>query len=300
MKRILITGAGGFIGRHLCEKLFQEGEDILALTFGKSTHPYPSEAVPLEDAKSLKTIVADYGPDCVVHLAALANVAYEGDTSDIYRTNVCGTENLLEAIRALETKDVRLILTSTAVVYGNQDVEFCNEDCPFEPTNHYSFSKMVTEYLSRLYAADFDITIIRPFNITGPGQTTSFLIPKLIQHFAEKRPVLQLGNIDSYRDFVDIDFAVEVLKRLIQAPSAPHVLNICSGNAYSCRDLLGILSQITGYTPEIKISTDIVRRNEVWRLVGDTTQLFEFLGSEPRPVPIEKILRRMIDEYQAL
>jgi nucleoside-diphosphate-sugar epimerase len=300
MKRILVTGAGGFIGKNLCKRLFEEGCDFLALTFEKNTLPYPSEMVFLEDAESLESIVADYQPDCVVHLAALANVAYKGDAADIYRTNVCGTENLLEAIRSSGAKESRLILTSTAGVYGNQDVEFYHESLPFNPTNHYSFSKMVTEYLSRLYTKDFDIAIIRPFNVTGSGQTTGFLVPKLVQHFVEKRSVLRLGNIDSYRDFVDINFMIEVLMRLIQSASTPDVLNICSGNAYSCRDILGILTEITAYTPEIEIGSDIVRRNEVWRLVGDTRRLSMFLGNELKPVSIEKILERMVNEYQAI
>lgn len=295
-KRVLVTGGNGFIGTHLCKKLQERGYDFRVLT-QKVTPFFAPETIreiDLQDTDGLERLMNEYRPDVVMHLAAIASPAFS-DSSTLYRVNVCGTENLLQAAKKCLPQGTKIVLISTAGVYGNQDVEFLHEELPFNPVNHYSFSKMIVEYLSRQYKDYLDIQIVRPFNIIGSGQTQTFLIPKLVEHFRKRIPKLTMGNMDAVRDYVSVDFCTEVLFDLMEMKDSIHpAINICSGKGYSCWNVVEILEELTGHTPEIQSTNEFIRPNEIWRLVGDTTKLDSFIKGKYHSQDLRTIIEEML------
>ena len=205
-KRILVTGAEGFIGKYLLDELGNRGVEYLAtdVISEEIVQKENYRKVSLLHKEEIRKVVRDYQPDVVVHLAAIALVTHE-NIPEIYEVNVCGTENLLSVLAEEQKNKTRVVLMSTAGVYGNQDAEFYDESLPYKPSNHYSFSKMITEYLSKEYEESLDIKIVRPFNIIGTGQKETFLIPKLVKYFAERVDRIPLGNISSIRDYISVD-----------------------------------------------------------------------------------------------
>ena len=242
-------------------------------------------------------VIKSYKPNVIVHLAAIALVTHK-NTGEIYNVNVQGTENLLESAQNYCDKNTRVILASTAGVYGNQNVDKYGENLTYNPANHYSYSKMITEYISKQYKEDLDIVTIRPFNIIGVGQSEKFLVPKLVEHFADRKEKLSVGNISSFRDYVDVEYCAEVIMELISRKKLDSdILNICSGIATNGEMIIQLLQEITDFKPEIEISSDFVRKNEVWRMIGDTTRLWEFMNGK-KSQSVKDILVKMLDYYK--
>lgn len=296
-KRVLITGASGFIGGHLMRRLQSEGDVVLGT--GRSKTPQENGLVCLDllDSSAVNKLVEDFLPTHVVHLAAIASVVYS-DTASIYAINVVGTQNLLEALRLYSDAGVKVILASTAGVYGNQDVGLLSEDLPFNASNHYSISKMSMEVLSRQYEQDYSINIIRPFNIIGVGQEANFLIPKLTKLFAQQAGEIDVGNISSVRDYVDVDFCVDAIIRLLTLDGSVGVTNICHGHGHSGEQILHYLTNITGHEPKINRAETLVRRSEVWRLVGCPEKMSSVLNLESiNEGGIKNTLKKIVDSY---
>ena len=263
-KRVLITGASGFIGQVVLKEMLKN-EDIDFFAIDTRKIPNISieklELVSLLDKEKLMEIIKRYKPNIIIHLAAIALVTHD-NVGEIYNVNVQGTENLLEVTQEYCDKGTRVILASTAGVYGNQNVDKYREDLSYNPANHYSYSKMITEYISKQYKEDLDIVTIRPFNIIGVGQSEKFLVPKLVEHFADKKEKLSVGNISSFRDYVDVEYCAEVIMELISRKKLDFdILNICSGIPTNGEMIIQLLQEITDFKPEIEISSDFVRKN---------------------------------------
>ena len=299
-KRVLITGASGFIGQVVLKEMLKN-EDIDFFAIDTRKIPNISieklELVSLLDKEKLMEIIKRYKPNIIIHLAAIALVTHD-NVGEIYNVNVQGTENLLEVTQEYCDKGTRVILASTAGVYGNQNVDKYREDLSYNPANHYSYSKMITEYISKQYKEDLDIVTIRPFNIIGVGQSEKFLVPKLVEHFADRKEKLSVGNISSFRDYVDVEYCAEVIMELISRKKLDFdILNICSGIPTNGEMIIQLLQEITDFKPEIKISSDFVRKNEVWRMIGDTTRLWEFMNGK-KSQSVKDILVKMLDYYK--
>jgi rmd len=299
-KRVLITGASGFIGQVVLKEMLKN-EDIDFFAIDTRKIPNISieklELVSLLDKEKLMEIIKRYKPNIIIHLAAIALVTHD-NVGEIYNVNVQGTENLLEVTQEYCDKGTRVILASTAGVYGNQNVDKYREDLSYNPANHYSYSKMITEYISKQYKEDLDIVTIRPFNIIGVGQSEKFLVPKLVEHFADKKEKLSVGNISSFRDYVDVEYCAEVIMELISRKKLDFdILNICSGIPTNGEMIIQLLQEITDFKPEIEISSDFVRKNEVWRMIGDTTRLWEFMNNK-KSQSVKDILVKMLDYYK--
>ena len=299
-KRVLITGASGFIGQFVLKEMLKN-EDIDFFAIDTRKIPNISieklELVSLLDKEKLMEIIKRYKPNIIIHLAAIALVTHD-NVGEIYNVNVQGTENLLEVTQEYCDKGTRVILASTAGVYGNQKVEKYKEDLPYNPANNYSYSKMITEYLGKRYKDDLEIVTIRPFNIIGVGQSENFLIPKLVEHFANRKEKLSVGNISSFRDYVDVEYCAEVIMELVLREKIDFdILNICSGIPTSGEMILQLLQEMTSFKPEIEISKNFVRKNEVWRMIGDTTRLSEFMNGK-KSQSVKDILLKMLDYYK--
>lgn len=296
--RILVTGATGFIGRYLLEELARRNMNFWGMSDNCPENFLFKErlsVVSLLDTENLKKIIFEYQPTAVIHLAAIASVMHQ-NIPQIYEVNVVGTENLLEAVRDLKQSNIRVVLVSTAGVYGNQTQDFLHEEDPFAPSNHYSYSKVVVEYLSKNYPM-FETKIVRPFNIIGTGQTTGFFIPKLIKSFVTKEEVLRLGNIDSVRDYIDVEFCTKVIIDVATSTDVTErIYNICSGIPYSGNQVIKLLERLTNWKPKIEINQDFVRDHEVWRLVGDVNRLNRLLNAKYKSKSLEEILIEMISQ----
>ncbi|KHK87599.1 UNVERIFIED_CONTAM: GDP-6-deoxy-D-lyxo-4-hexulose reductase, partial [Mumia flava] len=233
MAKVLITGVRGFTGQHLLKELLNAGHEVCGLAHT----PAPEASVrvhvcDLLDRTALTEVLAREQPEAVVHLAAIAFVAH-GDARAIYETNVVGTRNLLDAIHTSGCRPKSVLLASSANIYGNADREVIDESTPAAPANDYAVSKLAMEYMARLWEDKLPITIVRPFNYTGVGQSPNFLLPKIVSHFRERKPVLELGNLHVVRDFSDVRSVVAAYGRLLDERFAGQTFNVCSGTGYA-------------------------------------------------------------------
>lgn len=294
--RVLITGADGFTGRFVADVFRARGADLIGLVHHEhkiATVDTVFEADLLDRAR-LSSVIQAIRPDYVVHLAAISFVAH-GDVDAIYRTNVVGTRNLLQALADADTKPSGVLLASSANIYGNAAVEVIDESVPASPANDYAVSKLAMEYVARLYMDRLPIILTRPFNYTGVGQAGNFLLPKIVDHFRQRASVIELGNLDVARDFSDVRMVADCYRRLLETPAAVGgVFNVCSGRAYSLMDVLRIAESITGHSMEVRVNPAFVRANEVRILRGSRAHLEATIG----PVtdyPLEETLRWMLE-----
>ena len=233
-------------------------------------------------------------PDGVIHLAALSFVGH-GVAEDFYRVNTIGTLNLLESIDELQPGPSRIIVASSANVYGTPSVSRIDESlCP-SPVNHYGTSKLSMEHLVAARFGHLPVTVTRPFNYTGPGQNERFLIPKVVNHCSRGEPMIELGNINVSRDFFDVRDVVNYYIGLLEAKNEASPVNLCSGNAYSISDVLDMMAEIAGYRIKVVVNPAFVRSNEIPVLVGDNSRLRETLGGL-RTTPLRETLESMYEE----
>lgn len=292
LSNILVTGASGFIGTRLCTLLRERGDRAFAASKEISQN-FDSCPFDLADANLIQTAVERADPDVIIHLAALGTVTGT-DPKAYYDINALGTERLLDAMDKLGRR-TRFILVSTAGVYGNQDASVLSEEMSPLPVHHYGFSKFIAERLTHMAADRHDITIVRPFNVIGKGQRGNFIVPKLVDHFHRRAPVVKLGNIDVTRDYINLDAACSVLIEAIDTPQTfNEVINLCSGRETSLRELIQHLTDITGHTIEIETVPQFTRANEVWHLVGSAVKLDRLLPNRLAPLPVREVLEEIV------
>ena len=292
-KRALVTGLSGFTGRYVEQELRAAGYEVYGTITPGHTPGERQFAVDLNDRAGLADVVAQVRPDVVAHLAAIAFVGH-GDVEQIYRVNVAGTRNLLEALAAAEHKPSAVLLASSANIYGNTDAGVIGEDVPPAPANDYAVSKLAMEYMARLWQDKLPLIVVRPFNYTGVGQHENFLLPKIVSHFRRRAADIELGNLHVWRDFSDVRMVAHSYRRLLAAGSsvAGQAFNICSGHAYSLGEALAMMADIAGYQINVHVNPAFVRANEVVRLVGDNRRLLAAIGPLDT-VPLADTLRWM-------
>lgn len=292
MSAVLITGISGFTGRYLAGALRQEGHEVLGVgQNGGYTSSSDVFSCDLLDRRHLREVVKQTQPDYVVHLAAISYVAH-GDVDAIYRTNVVGTRNLLEALSLNSKLPHAILLASSANLYGNSLEDPISELAPVCPTNDYAVSKLCMEYMARLWVDKLPITIVRPFNYTGVGQSLNFLLPKIVDHFQRGANEIELGNIDVARDFSDVRTVVAAYCKLLKSVRNGGIFNICSGRAHSIRDILTMMSEISGISVKVRVNPNLIRANEVKTLRGNNSKLVAIIGGLDT-IPLEKTLQWM-------
>ena len=292
-RRALLTGCHGFTGRYVAAELEAAGYEVVGLAHDGDP---PREGVlraNLLDRDAVRRAVTEAGADAVVHLAAISFVAH-GDVDEIYRTNVVGTRNLLEALAACDHRPRSVVLASSANIYGNAGAEPITEATPPAPANDYAVSKLAMETMARLWMDRLPITRVRPFNYTGVGQGENFLVPKIVAHFRRGEKMIELGNIDVARDFSDVRDVARAYAAVVARAPAGEVVNVCSGVAYSLGDVLDRMAGIAGRAIEVRVNPAFVRSNEVKRLVGSNARLRELAGFAPS-IPLEDTLRWMYE-----
>lgn len=284
----LVTGSEGFTGRYVIAELKAAGYDVISLSHQSEQGSLQAD---LCDRQAMLKAVASVQPDVVLHLAAIAFVAH-GDAEAIYRTNVVGTRNLLEAVAACGREPRAVLLASSANVYGNSDIELLSEEAEPRPANDYAVSKLAMEYMARLWMDRLPIILARPFNYTGVGQSDKFLLPKIVNHFRSRAPLIELGNIDVARDFQDVRFVAQAYVRLLGANAIGQVINLCSGQAHTLTEVIHMMEAMAGYKIDVRVNPAFVRANEVRRLTGDNRRLATLIGPL-EIIPLQQTLQWM-------
>ncbi len=279
MSRILVSGASGFLGKALVPALKHAGHNVTGV-IGDVTLAASWEAA----------------PDCdtVIHLAAKTFVPESWENSaEFLRVNVVGTEQALSYCRKY---GARLIFPST-YVYGAPQYLPVDEAHPVQPNNPYTLSKVLAEQLCEFSAANHSVstTILRLFNIYGPGQKEDFLIPKIAGQIARQQPI-HVADLTPKRDYIYIKDVVQAFLLALDAPAGLHKLNICSGLSQSVADVIEALQ--TAARSNLTVSEDGKRRpGEVMDLYGSYTKAQALLGWHPR-WPLADGLTDMLSAYK--
>lgn len=275
-RRVLITGRLGFTGRHLAQFLGIRDWEVFGLDRTEETNTDAAPPIDINDTVAVIQRLTEVRPTHIVHLAARSHVV--GDPLAFFRVNLLGTESLMEAIASSGIKPAKVLIASSANVYGNADHSPITEDEPLRPMNHYALSKASMEQMLFKWHARLPIVITRPFNYTGPGQSEAFVIPKIVHAFHRRDPVIRLGNLDIARDLSDIRFVCEAYLRLLQVQGTAHTFNICSGSSIHLLRALELMREISGHNPRIEVDPAFVRKDEIKELCGSPRRLFEAVG----------------------
>lgn len=287
MKKILITGADGFIGSHLAELCVKKGYHVKAFTLYNSfdrrgwldSSPLAGEmeffAGDIRDPHGVKQ--AMQGCDAVLHLAALIAIPYSYHSPDTYvDTNIKGTLNVLQAARDLETG--RVVHTSTSEVYGTARFVPITEEHPLQGQSPYSATKIGADQLALSFHRSFGlpVTILRPFNTYGPRQSTRAVIPTIITQLAGGERTIRLGSLHPTRDFNFVTDTARAFEALLNADAAVGtVCNTGSGFEISIGDTARAIAELMGADMEIVCDRQRLRPegSEVERLFADNSRL---------------------------
>lgn len=293
MKRALITGIKGFTGRYMAAELERHGWEVWGIGAQAAGDEVRYRQLDLIDSVGLQALMAEVQPDAVVHLAGIAFVGH-GAADAFYQVNLLGTRNLLAALVSCGKTPGCVLLASSANVYGNTTAGVMAETTRPDPANDYAVSKLAMEYMARLWLDSLPIVIARPFNYTGVGQSESFLLPKIVAHFRRGATVIELGNLDVWRDFSDVRAVVVAYRRLLETCPAGETVNVCSGQTHSLREVLASVERLSGRRLQVAINPAFLRSNEVKTLCGDASKLRALIGEWQTPA-LDETLRWMLD-----
>jgi NAD dependent epimerase/dehydratase len=288
-KKVLITGADGFIGSHLTEELVKLGYEVRAFVYYNSFNSYGwLDSVPADIKSQIDFFAGDIrdtngvreamkGIDIVFHLAALIAIPFSYHSPDSYvDTNIKGTLNVIQAAR--DFKVGRIIVTSTSEVYGTAQFVPITELHPKQPQSPYSASKIGADALSDSFYRSFNLplTIVRPFNTYGPRQSARAVIPTIISQLLNGTKEIKLGDITPTRDLLFVTDTVSGFLKIAQCDKLiGHEVNIATQSEISIGDLAHQL--ICQINPKAKIVSDSIRyrpeKSEVFRLFGSNEKL---------------------------
>ncbi|WP_338482895.1 SDR family NAD(P)-dependent oxidoreductase [Streptomyces sp. SCSIO 75703] len=294
-----VTGAEGFIGSHLTEALVASGHRVRAMAQYNSFSSYGwLETLPGDVLDQVEIVLGDVrdagsvrrfaeGADCVYHLAALIAIPYSYRAPHSYvDTNVTGTLNVLEAVRALGTP--RLVHTSTSETYGTARTVPITEEHPVQTQSPYAASKAGGDRLADSYHASFGTPVVtlRPFNTYGPRQSMRAVIPTVIGQVAAGERVLTLGDLRPTRDFT---YAADTVRAFLAVGTAPaervvgRAFNAGTGGEISVGDLVALIGKVMGTALDVREDPERLRpaASEVMRLVADASRLREATGWRP-------------------
>jgi GDP-4-dehydro-6-deoxy-D-mannose reductase len=306
---VLVTGADGFVGRHLIRRLAGAGHRIgAACRPGRDAVDWGGADVtvmPLEltDDASVRGVV-EFGPDAVVHLAAVAsNREALADPGHAWTVNAAGTARLAEALgrrRQDGRGDARLLLVSSGEVYGPGRSVPRRESDPIAPASPYAASKAGAELaaLEVWRRTGLPVVIARPFTHTGPGQETRFVLPAFVERLREAKAAgartVNSGNLDPIRDLLDVRDVVDAYLLLLRSGEPGEVYNVARGEGSSIRDLFAALARLMEVPAEPEVEASMARASDLPHLVGDSTKLRAATGWAPSR-SLEQTLRGLVN-----
>jgi len=297
MKKILVTGADGFIGSHLTEELVQKGHKVKAFVYYNSFNSWGwLDTLPKEIMKEIEVFTGDIRDpngvreamrcmDEVFHLAALIAIPFSYHSPDMYvDTNIKGTLNILQAARDLDTS--RLLVTSTSEVYGTAQYVPIDEKHPYQGQSPYSATKIGADRLAESFYRSFNmpITIVRPFNTYGPRQSARAVIPTIITQLLNGNEKIELGSLSPTRDF---NYVKDTVNGFIEIAKSNNTIgeeiNIATQNEISIGQLAN--EMIRQINPNSKIVCDEQRlrpeKSEVNRLLGSNDKIMRLTNWKP-------------------
>jgi GDP-4-dehydro-6-deoxy-D-mannose reductase len=294
--RVLITGAGGFAGRHMTERAMAEGAEVIAP---------PREELDLRDAEATRAAVALAAPDRIFHLAALASVPESWEApAETIGNNLDATLAVLEAVRR-EAPHARVLIAGSGEMYGPPQTLPVDESHPIRPQNPYAVSKAAGDILGGFYEDGHDLHVIRSraFNHSGPGQSDLWVIGAFARQIAEaeargdERAEIVTGGLDARRDFTDVRDVVRAYWLLLEKAD-PGAYNVCRGESIEVASILDGLAKAARLEVEPRIDPARLRKNEVMEIIGSHEKLTAATGWQPE-IPIEQTLRDALDWWRS-
>jgi len=310
-KRVLVTGAGGFIGSHLVEHLVSRGCRVRALVHYDARPGYSNlDLLPEHTLDQLEVVASDVcdasalrravdGCDVVFHLAALIGVPYSYDAPSSYvATNVGGTLNVLEAVRGCATPP-RVVCASTSECYGTAVSTPIREDHPLQAQSPYAASKIGADKLAEAYHLSFGlpVSILRAFNNFGPRQSARAVVPAIVTQLLWGGDVLRMGALDTTRDFLFVKDTCTAFSQMAEVDAAiGQAIHVGSGKSISIGELARLLMEIVGVEKPIEQDTARLRpaASEVRELVCDASRAHATLGWAPA-VDLRAGLEQVVD-----
>lgn len=281
---VLVTGAGGFCGRHLTSFLRDQGVKVHTLSPGDSIAPDHHRIIDITDADALARVLKLIQPDYIFHLAG---IACSTDPALFYRVNTQYAACLLYAMERTGLDDRPVLLIGTSAEYGivSKSQLPISEDLPPHPYNHYGISKLAQTFEGLAASrSGRPVVIVRPFNIIGRGMP-EYLV---VQSFAKQiirimegqiAPVIEVGNLRSSRDFIDVSDVVRIYWQIIQKPAAyGEIINICSGRPVIMDELLSKLIELSGISIEARPNPSYFKPIDIPEHYGSTEKLQRIIG----------------------
>lgn len=299
-KTLLVTGLSGFVGGHL-KSLF--ASDLAPAGWQLLEPPTPYD---LRDRASLQRLLQSCCPDAVIHLAAQTFVpeAFR-DPAATFQVNLLGTLNLLQSLKEVGFGGP-FLYTSSGDIYGQvpeADLPITELRLPM-PRNPYGVSKVAAELLCLQwgYTEQLRVMVARPFNHIGAGQGESFVIASMARQLIRikrglQSPQLAVGDVDVTRDFLDVDDVIRGYLLLLEQGRAGEVYNLCSGQEYSVRELIGEMARLAGVEVELVQDHERMRKAEQRRVAGSADKLKNLTGWKPS-VPIRQTLQRVLADWE--
>ncbi len=292
MKNVLITGVNGFCGKHLVKRLLSEGFEQI---YGTDIAPVPENPIGLaayfsadiSDEEQVSKMLRTFRPDYIFHLAGIN----QGTLQKIYSVNVLGSIHILENVR-LFFPNTCVLMVGSAAEYGNVPIHAMpiTELQACAPKGAYGISKYAATLAGLDYAHTYGlkVVVVRPFNIIGAGVPNSLVIGAIlarIRHVlaaGEKNPAVNVGNLDTERDFISIDNVLAAYIKIIQAEHWGEIFNICSGTPRSIRSVLATLLSNSEKSIDLKVSPELIRSSDVLTSYGSFEKAQKEFGFNPK------------------
>lgn len=306
--KILISGCSGFLGSHLTDAW--EKEDNIVLTGITEETDFISSRlsvyhVDIRDRQKVFEAVEAIQPDLTLHLAAVANVGFSWTHQQLtYQINFIGSSNIIEAISTFSPHS-RIILMSSAELYGDCKDKACNETTPLSPPrNPYSLSKYAMEMVGNLYrhSKGMDIVTLRSFNFTGPRQGSQFVASDFSHQIAEiesgkREPVIRVGNLSAIRDISDVRDISRYITVIARHGEDGGIYNLCSGNTYSIKDVLYTLLSFSTKKIEVVVDKERLRPVDIPKLWGNPALIQKKFNLNPE-YQIKQTLQDLLDYWR--
>ena len=306
MSRVLIFGAGGFVGSYLCKEFLNNGYKVSGTDKGEGS-ALPSEVdfykTDLMQADEVKKLIGQIQPDIIVNLAAISSVGASWNMPQTTMAiNVIGALNIMEAARKSEQKP-RILFVGSSEEYVISENPL-DENTQLNANNPYGISKVTQEQLAKLYREQYGLKIycVRPFNHTGIGQRDTFVFPSFCKQVAEidksgKDGKIQVGNLKVKRDFSHVKDVVRAYRMIVESDNCNQIYNVGSGNAYSLEDMLTYIIGLSDQNIEIEVDQNRIRPTDQPVICCDRSLIGKELGWEPQ-YNVYDALREMYESYR--
>lgn len=285
--RALITGASGLCGKHLTRYLKEMGVEVQTLSQRDYITPFHHKLPDITDVDAITSVLKSIRPDYVFHLAG---ITYSDDPLLFYRINTQYAVALLHAMEVIGLDECPVLLVGTSAEYGSISHEQLpiKEDNPARPYNHYGISKLA-QSLEGLaaYRRGLPVVVVRPFNVIGTGMPENLVVQSFATQIikikkGQMNPIIKVGNLDSKRDFIDVEDVVRMYWKLISSPSAyGEIVNICTGNGTSINDILSKLIKLSGVVAKVEIDLSRFKSVDVPEHFGCTKKMQRLTGYVP-------------------